>query len=97
MGREALDQPAIVGDAVDRMVKDLDDEWRPVIDPLTAAVERLLAEVASLDEFRRRLPELVQRFDAAGQPLAERLTRLGFAATIAGGIGLDLDDDGTRS
>lgn len=93
------DQPvefAEGGDAPDpfaQVVDELAGDWQPVMNPLVKALQ------AAIDEARRngetaeqllaRLPALLAEMDA--DPLAERLTQLGFAARLAGQAGIEAD------
>jgi phage gp29-like protein len=69
-------------DAIDTLISEMLGEWHPVMDPLVNPVQDLLAECTSLEEFQRRLPELVQRQDPKG--LADLLAKALFAARLSG-------------
>ena len=80
-------------DAIDDLVDAELAHWRPMlgplVQPLLAEMQNALAAGESLAAFAERLPQLVQRMDAA--PLAERLARAAFSARLAGEAELDLD------
>jgi phage gp29-like protein len=84
--------PAQVMDAVDVAVAEELDSWQPLVDPLLVSVRALLddclAQGLTLDEFERRLPDVLAGQDAAA--LADHLARMGFMARLAGETGAGL-------
>lgn len=79
-------------DALDDLVDEAASEWRPLLTPLVAPLlaelDRAVEAGESIEAFRARLPELVQRMDAAS--LGERLAQVAFVARLAGEADLDL-------
>jgi len=69
-------------DPIDTLIADELAEWEPLVDPLLAPLRALLEDCATLEEFQRRLPELVARQDATA--LAEPLAQALFAARLSG-------------
>lgn len=79
-------------DAIDDLVDEASADWRPMLQPLVgpllAELDRAVEAGETLQSFAARLPELVQRMDAA--PLGEQLARAAFVARLAGQADLDL-------
>lgn len=82
-------------DALDDLVAEAVGEWRPLLQPmvgpLLAELDRAIEAGETIDSFRARLPELVQRMDAA--PLGEHMARAAFVARLAGEADLDVSGD----
>lgn len=80
-------------DALDDLVADMASDWRPVLEPmispLMAELERAVAAGETLESFRARFPELINKMDS--RPHAERMARGAFLARLAGESDLDLD------
>jgi phage gp29-like protein len=72
------DQP----DAIDALIAEELADWEPLVSPLIAPLHALLAECESLEEFQRRLPELVQ--DQDPDTLAEAMAQALFVARLSG-------------
>lgn len=82
--------PAPPTDAIDRAVAEELGDWNAMVTPLLEPVRRLLGECQTLDEFLRRLPEVVPAQDAAA--LTDHLAQMLFAARLAGVAGAPLAD-----
>lgn len=85
--RAALKAEALAQDAFDVFAEDLASEWEQVTDPLVAPIEQLAAECKDLQEFQARLPELIEKMDAA--KLTAALAKGQFAAAVWGRLGGD--------
>jgi phage gp29-like protein len=77
--------PASSQDSFDALAERLADDWQPSLSPLIDPVRELLARCATLEEFRARLPELVEAMDTG--PLVDTLAQALFAAHLTGRIG----------
>lgn len=79
-------------DALDTMVDDALDDWRPVlaplVEPLQAAIDEAIARGDTAQQLLDRLPELLAQMNA--EALHQSLTRAAFAARIGGVAGLPL-------
>ena len=79
-------------DALDVLVRKATDEWEPLLDPMLAPIEQMLAEAAARGETAQqvleRLPEVLQHMD--DQPLHNRLTKTGAIAQAAGAAGIEV-------
>ena len=79
-------------DALDQLVSEAAGDWQlqlqPMVDPLLAELDRAIAAGETLEAFRARLPQLVAAMDYT--PMAERLARAAFVASLAGAADLDL-------
>lgn len=53
-------QPTNANDDIDNITDELDDNWQQVTSPIINPLQKLLNEVTSADEFKRRLPELLK-------------------------------------
>jgi phage gp29-like protein len=71
-------------DAFEELAEQMSGDWEPTLAPLLAPVRRLIDECATLEEFRDRLPEVVERMNitALHAPLSDNL----FAAHLAGRV-----------
>jgi phage gp29-like protein len=82
------------GDILDDLVQDAVQDWRPVMEPmvapLLAELDAAVARGETLDQFRARLPELLEQMDS--RPQAERLARAAFLARLAGEADLSLGE-----
>lgn len=72
-------------DPLDDLAEEMSNHWQPVQYMVEGPVQVLLASCSSLEEFKRRLPELVDTMDA--NQLAEYITQGLFAADLAGRTG----------
>lgn len=72
------------GDALDDLAAAALEGWQPMMDGVLSPIERLAAQCADADEFRRRLPEILADMDT-GQVM-EVLARSCFAARAAGEV-----------
>lgn len=78
------------GDAVDeldQLADDMASDWRRVTEPLVSPIERLAEECKTLDEFRERLPAVIEQMDTAA--LTEVIAQGGFAAAVWGRVNGD--------
>ena len=77
-------------DALDALIDAEQAQWRPAMDPLVDPIRALLADAAargqSAAELLARLPELLPQLNA--DDLATSLTRVAFAARLAGDAGM---------
>lgn len=82
-------------DLLDPLAEEGAAEWQPVmapiVEPLLAELDRAVDAGESLESFRDRLPELLERMD--GKPLAERLAKAMFVGRLAGAADLQMDDN----
>ncbi len=64
--KTALNQPAAPADEIDNVIDELggDSDWQEQLEPLIDPIEQLAQQVDSPDEFRKRLPELLEQMDA---------------------------------
>ncbi|CUW41131.1 Mu-like prophage FluMu protein gp29 [Magnetospirillum sp. XM-1] len=69
-------------DALDHLAEAALADWEPMMIAAISPVERLLAECATPEEFKRRLPEIIGAMDV--DQLAETLAKACFAARAAG-------------
>lgn len=78
--------PTAQPDALDTLIEAEQAQWRPAIDPLVDPIRALLADAAargqSAAQLLARLPELLPQLDT--DALTESLTRVAFAARLAG-------------
>ena len=81
-------------DTFDVFAEDMAAEWEQVTDPLVAPIEQLAAECKDLQEFQTRLPELIEKMDAA--KLTAALAKGQFAAAVWGRIGGDNRGNGPQ-
>lgn len=77
-------------DAIDDLVDAMMEEWEPAMAPIIEPILKLAEEAATLEEFRRRLPELIGKMKTAA--LEDLLARGGFVARLAGDTGVKLFD-----
>lgn len=86
-------------DGIDDLVDEALRDWQPMLEPLAqplmAELDRAIAAGESLQDFRARLPQLMDRMDY--HPLGERLARAAFTANLAGQADLELDPNAQRS
>lgn len=80
-------------DSIDALAADALGEWQPamapVVDPIRALVDDLLARGGTLEDLRRALPALAARMDTG--EVTEALARAGFAARLAGEMDVPID------
>ncbi len=69
-------------DALDDLVAEGLKDWQPLMDPVIAPIQQLLAECNSTEEFERRLPEALATMNT--DAITEQLARALFAARAAG-------------
>jgi phage gp29-like protein len=82
-------QPARDRDAIERLTEEeLAEHWEEVMDPVRAAIQQLLDECDTAEEFLARLPELAAKLPV--DQLSEALGRALFAARAAGELGDDI-------
>jgi phage gp29-like protein len=78
-------------DALDDLVADAVQDWRPVmepmIQPLLDELDAAVARGESLADFRARLPMMIEQMDAT--PQAERMARAAFLARLLGEADID--------
>jgi phage gp29-like protein len=77
-------------DAMDMLGEAALEGWQPLVDPIRAAIERLLNECASFEEFKRRLPELAATLPL--EALAGHLGDAAFQARLTGETGAGRGD-----
>lgn len=80
--RAALKADGDTADEFDRLADDMASEWERVAGPLVSPLTRLAEECRSLEEFRARLPAVIEQMDTAA--LAEQIAEGDFAAAIYG-------------
>ncbi|MEG0051676.1 MAG: DUF935 family protein [Comamonas sp.] len=93
-GSASFAEPAAIStaqpDALDALIDAEQSQWHPAIDPLMAPIKALLADAQvrgqSAAELLARLPELLAQMETDN--LAGSLTRVAFAARLAGEAGL---------
>lgn len=82
-------------DVLDPLIDEGASAWQevmtPMIEPLVAELDRAIEAGESLESFRDRLPELVERMD--GRPLADRLGSAMFVARLTGEADLQVDEN----
>lgn len=71
-------------DALDGLVEAALEGWEPMMDAAISPVEQLLAQCTDAEEFKRRLPEILDAMDV--DQLAETLAKACFAARAAGEV-----------
>ncbi|URI06636.1 DUF935 domain-containing protein [Aquincola tertiaricarbonis] len=90
--RAALTGQAGQASALDDLVAESAQQWRPlmgpIVEPLLAELQRAADAGESLTSLMARLPQLIERMD--GGPLAEHLARTSFSTRLAGAADLDL-------
>ena len=69
-------------DEFDLLAADMASDWERVTEPLVSPIERLMEECKTLEEFRARLPEVLERMDA--DALVGLLASGTFAARLLG-------------
>jgi len=78
----ALKAGAPAQDEFDVFADDMASDWERVTAPLVSPIERLAAECRSIEEFKARLPQLLEQMDTAA--LTEALAQAQFAAAVFG-------------
>lgn len=71
-------------DEFDQLAADMASDWQRVTEPLVSPIERLMEECKTLEEFRARLPQVLERMDTTA--LAELIAQGDFAAAIWGRV-----------
>jgi len=71
-------------DELDALADDMASDWERVTNPLVSPIERLMEECKTLEEFRARLPQVLERMDTSA--LAELIAQGDFAAAIWGRV-----------
>lgn len=80
----ALKATADAPDEFDTLSGDMASDWERVTAPLLNPIEQLMDECKTLEEFRARLPQVIDRMDAAA--LAATIAGGTFAAHLAGRV-----------
>lgn len=76
------------GDAIDRALDDMLEDWEPLVSPIVDGLQAELAAATSLDDVKQLLDRRFADLDAPA--LRELLARSAFAARLAGEAGEDL-------
>ena len=80
-------------DAIDRLIDAESVNWQPLVEPLVAPLDAALTESEekgeTAEEFIARLPALLSEMDT--DALQDALTRMAFAARLAGRAGVDME------
>lgn len=79
----ALKAGASQTDDLDALAADMASDWERVTEPLVSPIERLMQECKTLEEFRARLPQVLEQMDA--EALVGLLAKGAFAARLLGG------------
>jgi hypothetical protein len=69
-------------DEFDQLAADMASDWERVTEPLVSPIERLMEECKTLEEFRARLPQVLEQMDA--DALVGLLASGTFAASLLG-------------
>jgi len=69
-------------DEIDLLAADMASDWERVTEPLVSPIERLMDECKTLEEFRARLPQVLEQMDA--DALVGSLASGSFAARLLG-------------
>lgn len=77
-----LSAGALPTDPFDLLAAEMASDWQRVTDPLVSPIERLMEECKTLEEFRARLPQVLEQMDA--EALVGLLARGTFAAHLIG-------------
>lgn len=79
-------------DALDELVSEAAGDWQPtlgpMVEPLLAELDRAIANGETLESFKARLPQLIDKMDYT--PMAERIARTSFVAALAGAADLPI-------
>ncbi len=78
----AMRAGAATADEFDQMAADMASDWERVTGPLVSPIERLMEECKTLEEFRARLPQVLDQMDATA--LTDLLASGSFAAHLFG-------------
>lgn len=78
----ALKAGASPADEFDLLAVDMASDWQRVTEPLVSPIERLMEECKTLEEFRARLPQVLEQMDA--EALAGLIAEGTFAAYLFG-------------
>jgi phage gp29-like protein len=78
-------------DALDTLATQALEDWpsllRPLLHPVVAALDAALSAGETPEQFRARLPGLLERMDIG--PATESLAQSGFVARLAGELGIE--------
>jgi phage gp29-like protein len=80
-----------VNDALDSLQDDQLADWHPMVKPLVDPIQALLEDCKSLEEFRDRLPELLEKQNPTA--LVKSLANASFVAKLAGLTGAPIAPD----
>lgn len=80
---------AFQADEFDQLSADMASDWERVTEPLVSPIERLMNECKTLEEFRARLPQVLEQIDA--DALVGLLASGTFAARLHGRAGRSED------
>ncbi|MCG3177436.1 MAG: hypothetical protein MOGMAGMI_02410 [Candidatus Omnitrophica bacterium] len=78
----AMRAGAAPADEFDQLAADMASDWERVTEPLVSPIERLMEECKTLEEFRARLPQVLEQMDA--DALVGLLASGTFAARLLG-------------
>lgn len=78
----AMRAGAVMADEFDMLAADMASDWQRVTEPLVSPIERLMDECKTLEEFRARLPQVLEQMDA--DALVALLASGSFAAHLLG-------------
>lgn len=78
----AEDRTAAEQDAFAELAATMGDEWEQTMAPVISPIQRLMDECKTLDEFNRRLPEVIDQMDSTA--VVELIARGMFSARIEG-------------
>lgn len=65
-------------DAIDQLSEEAQQDWRPLLQPVLDPLQQLADDAQDFEEFRARLPELLEEMD--NSELVERLAKFAFRA-----------------
>lgn len=74
-------------DPLEDLAGEMADEWEETLAPMIGPLERLAQECKTLEEFRERLPMVLEQMDTA--VMAELIAQGNFAALVWGRVGSD--------
>ena len=78
------ERSAVERDAFEELADQMGDDWEPTIGQMLAPVRQLIDECATLEGFRARMPEVIERMNITA--LQGRLAESLFAAHLAGRV-----------
>lgn len=74
-------------DAIERLADEMASDWERVAEPLVSPIEQLMDECKTLEEFRERLPQALERMNA--NALVGTIAEGAFAARLLGNAAID--------